>query len=235
MQLHSVDSNNVYNSRKVTVLPLDHPVLVQNHNKFVITIFTMEQSLDILNKRIDRLNTILGPIPGDVSDANASSVQGGENLVDSLLSANTLLASALSGREKIADVVSRSAELESYLDPAYLDERQETKAKEVYINTVATDLAASFEILDKIKLLEPTLGAEYFRNIPDVTDKIRHMNNAASEQVQENDLIEQSLILAMQRYADIQEGIRDSLAGMNDRIDAIEGRLKKKSKPDVDV
>lgn len=195
----------------------------------------MEDSLDILSKRIDRLNTILGPIPGDVSNANASAVQGGENLVDSLISANTLLASAVSGRDKIAEVVNRAAELEDYLDPSYLDNRQETKAKEVYINTVATDLAASFEILEKIKQLEPTLGAEYFRNIPDVTDKIRHMNNAAAEQVQENDLIEQSLILAMQRYSDIQAGIRDSLTAMNDRIDAIEGRLKPKVKPDVDV
>ena len=195
----------------------------------------MEESLQILSKRIDRLNNILGPIPGDTSDAKASAVEGGENLVDSLISANTLLNSAISGREKIAQVVNRADELENYLDPAYLEEQQDAKAKEVYINTVATDLAASFEILEKIKELEPTLGAEYFRNIPDVTDKIRHMNNVASEQIQENDLIEQSLILAMQRYSEIQSGIRDSLAAMNERIDAIEGRLKPKSKPDVDV
>lgn len=125
--------------------------------------------------------------------------------------------------------------MENYLDPSYLDERQDAKAKEVYVNTIATDLASSFEILDRIKQLEPTLGAEYFRNIPDVTDKMRHMNNAASEQMQENDLIEQSLILAMQRYSDIQAGIKDSLAAMNERIDAIEDRLKPKRKPDVDV
>lgn len=203
--------------------------------KIIVNRDRMESSLDILSERIDRINAILGPIPGDVSDSKASAVQGGENLVDSLISANTLLASAVSGRDKISEVVNRSAELEDYLDPSYLDNRQETKAKEVYINTVATDLAASFDILNKIKQLEPTLGAEYFRNIPDVADKIRHMNNAAAEQVQENDLIEQSLILAMQRYSDIQAGIRDSLAAMNDRIDAIEGRLKAKAKPDVDV
>lgn len=195
----------------------------------------MEQSLDVLNKRIDRLNTILGPIPGDATNANASAVQGGENLVDALISANTLLSSAISGRGNISAVVERTAELENYLDPSYLDERQDSKAKEVYVNTIATDLASSFEILDRIKQLEPTLGAEYFRNIPDVTDKMRHMNNAASEQMQENDLIEQSLILAMQRYSDIQAGIKDSLAAMNERIDAIEDRLKPKRKPDVDV
>lgn len=196
---------------------------------------SMEQSLDVLNKRIDRLNTILGPIPGDATNANASAVQGGENLVDALISANTLLSSAISGRGNISAVVERTAELENYLDPSYLDERQDAKAKEVYVNTIATDLASSFEILDRIKQLEPTLGAEYFRNIPDVTDKMRHMNNAASEQMQENDLIEQSLILAMQRYSDIQAGIKDSLAAMNERIDAIEDRLKPKRKPDVDV
>lgn len=191
--------------------------------------------MDVLNKRIDRLNTILGPIPGDATNANASAVQGGENLVDALISANTLLSSAISGRGNISAVVERTAELENYLDPSYLDERQDAKAKEVYVNTIATDLASSFEILDRIKQLEPTLGAEYFRNIPDVTDKMRHMNNAASEQMQENDLIEQSLILAMQRYSDIQAGIKDSLAAMNERIDAIEDRLKPKRKPDVDV
>lgn len=186
------------------------------------------EALDIISKRIDRLNDILGPIPdGDI--------KGGENLTDSLLSANTLLSSAVTGRDNIVKVVNRSGELESYLDPAYLDERQDIKSKEVYINTVATDLASSFEMLEKLKILEPTLGAEYFRNIPDVTDKLKSMKETASEQAQQNDLVEQSLILAMQRYSEIQNGIKDSLKAMNERMDTIEERLKPKQKPDVDV
>ena len=186
------------------------------------------EALDSIEKRIDQLTRILGEMPSEETGSK-------ETLSDSLLSANTLLSSAMSGREKIAEVVNRSAELEHYLDPSFLDEKQEIKAKEVYVNTVAPELAENFETLEDIKNLEPTLGAEYFRSIPDVTDKLKEMNESTGELSQKNDLLEESLTLAMQRYDEIQSSIKDSLKAMNERIDQIENRLKNKKKPDVDV
>lgn len=179
-------------------------------------------ALDAIERRLDSLSRALGPLPNEKS----------ENLTDSLLSANTLLSSAINDRQKIVDIVQRSNELEHYLDPSFLEEKQDVKAKEVYVNTVAPELAANFETLEKIKELEPTLGAEYFRSIPDVSDKLKMLNNDAMELCQKNELLEETLTIAMQRYDEIQSVLKDSLKAMNDRLDRLEDRLKQSTKVD---
>ncbi|CRK86611.1 CLUMA_CG000448, isoform A [Clunio marinus] len=181
------------------------------------------EALDILEKRIDALNNILGTNEGESSDMR-------ENLTDSLMSANTLITSATSGREKVSEMMKRTNELETYLDPEFLNDQQNLKTKEVYINTVANDLATSFESLQKIKSLEPTLGAEYFRNIPDVTEKIKEMNENLSTCQQQNDIIEESLMIAMQRYSEIQSDLRDKLQKMNERLDNFQDRVEQAKK-----
>lgn len=181
------------------------------------------ESLDAIEKRINALTNILG-----VDHVEGSS--SGENLTDSLTSANTLIASATNGREKIGEMMKRTNELETYLDPDFLNDQQNLKTKEVYVNTIANELATSFETLQKIKSLEPALGAEYFRSIPDKTDQIKEMNENLSTSQAQNDLIEESLMLAMQRYSEIQEGIRDSLKTMNERLDKFEERVENAKK-----
>jgi dynactin 3 len=180
--------------------------------------------LDILEKRIDQLNNLLG------SEHTEAGTSAAENLTDSLLSANTLITSATSGREKVSEMMKRTSELETYLDPEFLNDQQNLKTKEVYVNTVANELASSFEALQKIKALEPTLGAEYFRNIPDVTEQVKEMNENLSTCQQQNDLIEESLMLAMQRYSEIQSGLRESLQKMNERLDKFEDRVESAKK-----
>lgn len=177
------------------------------------------EALDILEKRIDSLNSILG------AEHNEGTSNAAENLTDSLLSANTLITAATSGREKVSEMMKRTSELETYLDPEFLNDQQNLKTKEVYVNTVANELASSFEALQKIKALEPTLGAEYFRNIPDVTEQVKEMNENLSTCQQQNDLVEESLMLAMERYSEIQSGLRDSLQKMNERLDKFEDRV----------
>lgn len=177
------------------------------------------EALDLLEKRIDSLNHILG---SEHADAAGSA---DDNLTDSLLSANTLITSATSGREKVSEMMKRTNELENYLDPDFLNGQENLKTKEVYVNTVANELASSFEALQKIKSLEPTLGAEYFRNIPDVTEKVKEMNENLSTCQQQNDMIEESLMIAMQRYSEIQTGLRESLQKMNEKLDGIEDRV----------
>lgn len=182
------------------------------------------EALDVLEKRIDQLNNILGSEHVESGSGNS------ENLTDSLLSASTLITSATSGREKVSEMMKRTNELETYLDPEFLNDQQNLKTKEVYVNTVANELASSFEMLQKIKTLEPTLGAEYFRNIPDVTDKVKEMNENLSTCQQQNDLIEESLMLAMQRYSEIQSGLRESLQKMSERLDKFEERVESAKK-----
>lgn len=191
------------------------------------------EALDSIEKRINHLNRILG-----TDDTDDELPAGAESLTDSLLSANTLMASAMSGRQSnVVDFIKRSHELEKYLDPEFLDEQQKVKAKEVYLNTVAPDLVESFEQLEQIKQLESTLGAEYFRTMPDVSaEKLKAMNETTAALSQKNDFLEETLTLAMQRYDEIQQNLKESLRSMNERIDRMEHRLQEKTKKvDADV
>uniref|UniRef100_U5ER24 Putative lethal 2 n=1 Tax=Corethrella appendiculata TaxID=1370023 RepID=U5ER24_9DIPT len=184
------------------------------------------EELDIIEKRIENLTNILGePIENNKS----------ENLTDSVLSTATMLLSTSTDRENVGAAFKRTSELEKILDPEFLEEKEDVKAKEMYINTIANDLASNCEMLEKIKALEPTLGAEYFSNIPNVSNQLKRMNDSTSEHKQANDLIEESLIIAMQRYSEIQAGIKESLKAMSDRLDSIEERIEQAKKRDDDV
>lgn len=183
-------------------------------------------ALDCIEKRIDNLNRILGTISTDDASPNS------ETLTDSLLSASTLLSSATSGRDTINEFCKRSEELEKYLDPDFIEQQQDLRAKEVYLQMTAPELEESFEQLEKIKTLESTLGAEYFRSIPDVTDKLKKMNESTGDIAQQNDLLEESLTLAMQRYDEIQNNLKESLRTMNERIARMEEKLVKKKSTD---
>lgn len=191
------------------------------------------EALDLIEKRIDNLNRILGqtsPSEGEPTNAAAT-----ETLTDSLLSASTLLSSATSGREVINKFTERSAELEKYLDPNFVEEQQDLRAKEAYLQMVAPELQETFAQLEQIKKLEPTLGAEYFRSMPNVTDKLKAMNEITSDLTQKNDLLEENLTLAMQRYDEIHNSLKDSLRSMSDRITRMEERMNKKKPLNEDI
>lgn len=191
------------------------------------------EALDHIEKRIDNLNRILGTASSSdpLESANASS----ETLSDSLQSAATLLSSATSGRDAITKLTERSAELEKYLDPNFIEEQQDLRAKEAYLQMIAPELQETFDQLEQIKKLEPTLGAEYFRAMPDVSDKLKTMNDTTADLAQKNDLLEESLTLALQRYDEIHNSLKDSLRSMNDRIARMEDRLNKKKPLNEDV
>lgn len=187
------------------------------------------EALDSIEKRIDALSRVLGASSMDEEHQNA------ENLQESLVSANTLLSSAMSGRKPIIEMMKRTGELENLLNPDFIDEKQDLKTKELYLNAVAPQLVDSCNQLEQIKALESTLGAEYFRAMPDVSDKLKAMNETTASLAQKNDLLEETLTLTMQRYDELQNSLKDTIKTMSERIERIENILKEKKKLNEDV
>lgn len=189
-------------------------------------------ALDCIAKRIDNLNRILGRDQlQDVAFASPNS----ESLFESLSSASTLLASATSGRDAITNLSKRSTELENYLDPDFLDQIQDVRSKEVYLQLAAPELQKNFAHLEDIKKLESTLGAEYFRSMPDITDKLTAMNEVTGDLAQKNELLEESLTLAMQRYEEVHTNLKESLHSMNERISRMEEKMNQKKPMNEDI
>jgi dynactin-3 len=61
------------------------------------------------------------------------------------------------------------------------------------------------------------------------------MISMSGEFKQGNELVEESLVILMQRYSEIQGELKDSLKAMNDRLDTMEERLTQKKKQDRNV
>ncbi|XP_067633684.1 uncharacterized protein DCTN3-p24 [Eurosta solidaginis] len=202
------------------------------------------EALDILEKRINSLNRVLGPLcedgntaaATDIAESNKSPGTPSETIVGSLLTVNSMLNGVIGNREQIAKTLSRAPELEKYLDPNFLEETQQVRSKEVYLNAIAPDLHAQFDQLERIKQLEPTLGAEYFRSIPgECTEKLKQHAEDNAEFAQQAELIEESLILAMKRYGEIQNGLLESLGTMNKRLEAVEKKIEAKKRAESEL
>lgn len=177
-----------------------------------------------ISHRISYLDTVL---PRDTKENLKE-----DNVIDSIISADTLISSAIRGHDKMTEVVKRSNEVEKFLDPNFVMENKQINMKEIYVNSMVNELAQSFELLDKIKQLQPTLGAEYFGDIPDVAEKLKGFIQTAKEQKERNDMIDESLISSIKRYGEIQEEIHKKLKQMNDHLDQYEEELERRKKED---
>ena len=200
------------------------------------------EALDLLEKRIDTLSRMLGPLPDEGNTATASADSDSnkppaapETVVDSLLTVNSMLSGVIGNREQIAKTIARAPELEKYLDPNFLEENQQVRSKEVYLNAIGPDLHVQCALLDRVKQLEPTLGAEYFRSIPgECTDQLKQYSQDNTEFSHQAELIEEGLILAMKRYVEIQTVLLESLGTMNKRLEAIEEKMEQKKRAEAE-
>lgn len=198
------------------------------------------ETLNAIEERINKLNRALG-IPNTPIDdkttttSTTSTTTTSENLTDSIISANMLIESSLSGRDKITNVIKRTDELETYLDPNYTDYNDGINSRVVYINSVAPELANNFEQLEEISRLDKTLGAEYLQNLPNCVDQLRRLHQQSEEQKQQNDLLEMNILSFVQLCSEKTDEIYKQLREMNDRVKSMEDRLKAHKKVDVDL
>lgn len=186
--------------------------------------FIMDIVLCNLEKRLDALDRVLGP-HGNVSDKRE-----GENFVDSLMSAETLIHSAIAGHENIKQMSDRSNELETYLNPDFQEDQQQLKKFGAYINSFNTELQGTFTKLEEIKSLEPTLGAEYFRNIPGSSEHLQKLSDKNDEFKESQTFLEEQMMLSMKRFAEIEQGLVKDLATMNARLDAVQDKIERRTK-----
>lgn len=92
--------------------------------------------------------------------------------------------------------------------------------------TVGDEILSNVESYKEIEKLAPVLDSPNLRNIPDITDNLTALRKDIMEQKQSSEFIEESLILAMQRYSEIQKNLMESLIKMNLRIDDLESKVK---------
>ncbi|XP_012274928.1 uncharacterized protein LOC105696783 [Orussus abietinus] len=93
-------------------------------------------------------------------------------IVDSVFHTNTVILSALSGREKANAMVKRLSELNSYLDPDCEEISLQTDAKLELILAMEYEIKENVCLLEKLQELLPALETDRIRDLPELNDKL---------------------------------------------------------------
>ncbi|XP_076171802.1 dynactin subunit 3 [Ptiloglossa arizonensis] len=97
-------------------------------------------------------------------------------VIDSLLHVNTLILSALSGREKANIVIKRLPELNSYLDTAVENSKLDINAIGQLLLTLKPEIQQNFEMLNQMQELMPVLETDDLTDLPDLEKKFYRLD-----------------------------------------------------------
>lgn len=124
---------------------------------------------DILEHRIAELEK---KVFGYGRKTNAPYPMPDSNIIDSLSSANTLISSALSGREKLNTIIQRLPELKSYTESDFEEMDLQTDRKLEYILSMESEIRESAQRLKQLHELLPVLDSDRFKNLPELIEKL---------------------------------------------------------------
>nr|CAD7597851.1 unnamed protein product [Timema genevievae] len=127
--------------------------------------------LSMLEARMSKLETcIVGSPP------NLDSQTSGNTVCDSLLHTNTLVATALSGREKVNAVLKRLDELERYVDPMFEENCSvDTSAKIETILSAEPQIERNLELAQQFSTLVPLLDSKQVRDVTESSGRLEKL------------------------------------------------------------
>ncbi|XP_011498902.1 PREDICTED: dynactin subunit 3-like, partial [Ceratosolen solmsi marchali] len=133
---------------------------------------------DVLEARIAEIEK---KIFGLNREPNADDKLPENNIIDSLLHANTLITSALSGRDKFNTLIQKLPEIEGYAESDYEQIDLQNDAKLEYILAMEPEIRESAKYLNQLKELLPVLDSDRFNNIPDMSEKLQNLTLSYSK------------------------------------------------------
>ncbi|XP_015604910.1 uncharacterized protein LOC107272353 [Cephus cinctus] len=144
------------------------------------------------------------------------------SVVDSLLHANTLIASALSGREKANALVKRMPELNDYLDPKFENIDLQTEAKVELILTVEPQIREIIQMLEKMQELAPVLETELPHGVPELTGKLNTLTLSYLKVNEDSEALSAQTYEVFSKYNEIITSISKSLITLDAAVTAAE-------------
>lgn len=142
--------------------------------------------------------------------------------IDNLLHANTLISSALSGREKANAVINRLEELSEYLSPTYEESLLPTEAKIQLCLAMEPQAKENYAFYAKIQDLSPVLETNNFKDVLESTHKLSKLTPVYLESYQEVDQLNTNVKEIFSKYNSIIDNISKTLILFDTAITAIE-------------
>lgn len=173
---------------------------------------------DILERRIAELEKKLFGLEGK---PNSDSVPE-SNVIDSLSHANTLISSALSGREKINMLIERLPEIESYNESDFEPVELQTDMQLEYILAMEPEIRDNIQKLNQLKELLPVLESDRFKNLPELSDKLNKLSLSYINLGEQADDINVETRKMISRYNDIITNISKTLIDLDLKLTTLE-------------
>ncbi|XP_058803135.1 uncharacterized protein LOC131671040 [Phymastichus coffea] len=150
------------------------------------------------------------------------------SVIDSLSHANTLISSALSGRDKINTLIQRLPEIESYIESDFEPTEVQTDVKLEYIEAMQAEIKENAIKLIKLKELAPVLESDSFKNLPELSEKLHNLSLKYIELGKRAEIVNSDTRNMISRYNDIITNISKTLIDMDAKVTALEKAVEPK-------
>ncbi|KOC69874.1 Dynactin subunit 3 [Habropoda laboriosa] len=124
----------------------------------------------------DRITDLEKRIHGLMKTTETNDTSLENSVIHNLLDVNTLISSAMSGRENINLITKRLPELNSYLDPLVESSEIPVEAKFQFLSAMTREIKQNYEMLKEIQELMSILESDHLKDVPELTNKLNDLN-----------------------------------------------------------
>ncbi|XP_076644826.1 dynactin subunit 3 [Halictus rubicundus] len=143
-------------------------------------------------------------------------------VIDSLLHVNSLVSSAVSGREKTNMAIKRLAELNGYLDPTVDTMDLPIEAKLQLLLTMAPEIKQNCDMLHQMQELMPVLETDRIRDVPELSNKLNELNLSYLKIYEDSQDLNGHINEVFSKYNEVITSISKSLITIDAAVTAAE-------------
>ncbi|KAK2576584.1 hypothetical protein KPH14_005254 [Odynerus spinipes] len=124
----------------------------------------------------DRIVELEKQVYGLGKELHLDDQQPETSVTDNLLHANTLISSALSGREKINEAIKRLPELNKHLDISSEELDMPVEAKLHLLLLLEKEINENHKSLNEVQELMPVLETDSLKDVPELSEKLNELS-----------------------------------------------------------
>ncbi|XP_029169651.1 dynactin subunit 3-like isoform X2 [Nylanderia fulva] len=153
-------------------------------------------------------------------------------IIERLLDANSLISSALSGREKPNALIKRLPELNGYLEPVSEDYDVPTSAKAQLLLTMEPEIIENDNLLTKVQELVPILESNRIKNVPELNSTFNKISLSYLKAFEDSKELNIHVHDLLSKYNSVITSISESLITLDAAVTAAEIAAKPKKQID---
>lgn len=162
-------------------------------------------------------------------------LQTTENLspvIDSLVTTNALIGSALTGRESTFNFMRRLGELDKLLDPAAEDAAFDMRAKLEQVLVMEPELRQNLKSLRDVEELQPVLDSEHIKYVPSLSERLEKLTLFYLDKKQDADIVSGKVMSLLQQYNSIIMNITKAFVQFEETLTQYEIAAQPKKEPE---